>query len=365
MSQISLRFLLDSVLLDTEAQESHFSGLTDAELLSILSGYREHVIKHLKELQGEISSSHDRLGAYFGVSLCSVPKIRQLLRASLYYDVVVIDDPLFPHGRPSPSASGAYATFLGYKSGAVDRRAVARAASLVKTLQPLVASGLLKLVPASLPHEPPSELTILYSPSLFAETVPEPLLDWFHDRADVSPMVRHDGGGWEPRPAEKLEPCRGIFIRLRGFDEARVFHLMATDFQERVPGREDLFHMRQSIPEQPPDRGTFQAWITQSLNQFSGNVYARVESDMTNAAATDTMMFTDSPLVSDLLELRIGEHGKIEDALASLAMRFELPFLDDSVRRRSDDHTGVGGRGVRELQSRAAATAAGSKRSGS
>ena len=252
------------------------------------------------------------------------------MRASLYFDLLVIDDPLFSHGLEATSDGEAFARLVGYEVGPLDRQAVAKAARLVAMVQPLVAGGLLKLVPASFQHEPPREVGISYSPTLFSERVPAALLPWFHNRAEVSPMRRRDGaGGGEARRGDELEPCRAILVRLRGLNGAMTFHLAGIKKHEPLPGRENVLRVTQWIPDEPPDTETFRNWITQSVNQFSGDVYRRVASDMRNAAGSGTMMFTDSPLVSELLELQMTEQGGIREDLANLAMRFELPFLDD------------------------------------
>ena len=329
MSHVCFSFLADSILLDPAAQENLYSNLTDNELVTELSTYREHVLDRLRELENETLASGHGLGAYFGASLCTEPKIRQLMRASLYFDLLVIDDPLFPHGREPTSDNEAYTRFFGYEVGPLDRHAVAKAARLVAMLQPLVVGGLVKLVPASIQHEPPREVNVSYSPTHFSERLPVGLLPWFHDRAEVLPMSRREGAGWEARRRDKLDPCRAISVRLRGFNGAMAFHLAAIKSHEPVPGRESRLRVTQWIPDEPPDSETFRNWITQSVNQFSGDVYRRVASDMRNAADSGTMMFTDSQLVSELLELQMTERGGIRESLANLAMRFELPFLDD------------------------------------
>ena len=329
MSYVSLSFLSDSILLDRGAQETLFSDLTDKELANELAKYREHIVARLGELKEEVRARDDRLGAYFGTSLLAEPKIRQLMRAGLYFDQLVIDDPLFPHGREPMSGSDVFAKFAGYEAGGMDRQEIVESTRRIRMLQPLISGGLLKLVPASAQHEPPHELGISYSPTLFSERVPAPLLRWFHDRAEVLPMRRRDGGGWKAWQGDELEPCRAILVRLRGYDGAMTFHLTAIKKHESLPSRENRLRIVQWIPDEPPDPEAFQNWVTQSVNQFSGNVYRRVASDIRNAAGFGTMVFTDSQLVSELLKLQVTEQGGIREDLANLAMHFELPFLDD------------------------------------
>lgn len=329
MSYVSLNFLSDSILFDRVAQENLFSDLTDKELAKELSDYREHILAQLGELKKEVLADENRLGAYFGTSLNAEPQIRQLMRAGLYFDQLVIDDPLLPHGREPISGSEALAQLVGYEIKPLNRPAVTEAARSLAMLRPLLSGGLLKLVPASIQHEPPREVSISYSPSLFSERVPAELLQWFQDRAEVLPMRQLDGVGWASFKVDKLEPCRAISVSLRGFDECMIFHLTAIEEHEPEPGRENFQRITQWIPKEPPDQETFGNWITQSVNQFSGNVFGRIASDMRNAASYGTMMFTDSQLVSELLKLQMTEQGGIQEDLANLAMRFELPFLSN------------------------------------
>ncbi len=329
MSRVSFDFLSDSVLLDRAAQANLFSDLTDKELMEELAAYRGHVLDRLEELQNDVLSYRGRLGAYFGTSVCSEPKLRQLIRAGLYFDFLVIDDPLFRCGRKQTSDRETYMGFLGYERGPLNRQSVVDAARLVAELRPFVAGGVLKLVPASVQNEPSSKIALAYSQTLFAERVPAPLLPWFHGRAEVLPLRRDSRSGWESRPHDELTPCRGIEVRLRGFDEGMRFHLMTVRMEESERDGEKALQMIQWIPDEPPDANAFRQWVTQSINEMSGEVYREVAEDMRVAAGFGTMMFTDSELVSELLDVQIGENGGIREDLANLAMQFELPFLDD------------------------------------
>lgn len=341
MSRVCFDFLSDSLLLDTDAQENLFAGLSDEELVTELSRYREHVLARIEEVQAEVLDNTTALGAYFGTSLSASAKIQNLLRASLYFDRLVIDDPLFPHSRKPASISDAFAEFFGYETGGLNRQAVSDAGRLVLMLQPLVAAGVLKLVPSSLQHEPPREIGLTYSPTLFAERVPDGLLAWFHGRADVVPMKQVDGGGWSYRKDSKLEPCRAIAVTLRGHDHGMCYHLPEVKYEPH-PEDDDRFRLYTWIPDEPPSGESFDAWVTQCINQASGVAYAAVAADIVTAAATGSMILTDSEFVSDLLEVRVSKNGTLREDLANLAMRFELPFMEnltiaDVVRIRQSE----------------------------
>lgn len=328
MSTISFRFLSDSFLLDKEVQDSLFAGFSDEQLIAELSAYREHVLDQLGGLRAAALNDHIGLGAYFGTTLSADTRIDNVLRASLYFDRIVIDDPLFAKIRESTSDHDAFAEFCGYNTTSLDRPAIQKATRLMSLLQPLVAGEVLQLIPASLRHEPPKDIGLSFSASHFAERVPAPLLTWFHDRARVHSMAKMEGGGWSFRQHGELNPCRAIAIRIGDSGHRMVFHLTEIKGVEPYPGRTDRLRVLQSLPEEPPSQEYFDAWVTQSVNQVSGNICERVTADIATADATGTMMVTDSELVAQLLDLHMTEEAGLHEDLANLAMRFELPFID-------------------------------------
>lgn len=107
-----------------------------------------------------------------------------------------------------------------------------------------------------------------------------------------------------------------------------AYHLTDVRYEPH-PEHDDRFQLFTWIPDEPPREELFEAWVTQCINQVSGVAYAGVVADIVTAAATGSMMLTDSELVSDLLELRVTQNGRLREDLANLAMRFELPFMDN------------------------------------
>lgn len=334
MSQVSLKFLTDSILLDPSAQTNCYSSLSDQELLDKLMAYREHLKDQWKQLNGELIAGRGKLGAYFGSSLATEPKFDQLMRASLYFDQLLIKDPLIPHGRESAPDSKEIMQFIGVEEEKLDRRAVAEEARLITRLLPLIRGGIVKLVPSSMEHEPPQEVRVTYSPNLFAERIPAPLRPWFHNRAEVKPLRLRADGIWEPLIESDLAPCSAILVRLRGLNQEECFFYLAIDEQRKLSNGKIAFQFKKPMSDQRPRLEEFQAWVRQSINQTSGGAFSRIASDLRISAACDTMMLTDSQGVAELLRLRVTECGRIDEDLAELALQFELPFMD---RLTADD----------------------------
>ena len=135
------------------------------------------------------------------------------------------------------------------------------------------------------------------------------------------------GRGWKLR-REKLQPCRAIAIGFRGSEIIAVQHLTAHE-ATRDPVDKNAIHGRIWIPSEPPGEAEFRTWVAQCVNQAAGALCKQIAADIEQVGKTGTMMFTDSKLVSDLLDVHLTEKGRLREDLANLALRFELPFFDD------------------------------------
>lgn len=296
--------------------------------------YREHIKNRREELNRELVAGRGKLGAYFGMSLVAEPKFEQLMRAALYFDQLLVKDPLVPHGRESSHESEMMEQFIGSKYEKLDRQAIAEAACLISRLLPLVRGDVVKLVPSSLEHEPPKEVRFTYSPDLFSERVPAPLLPWFYNQVEVLPVRRRADGVLELSKGLDLMPCNDILVCLRELNQEHVFHYLPIVEQKMLPNGELTIQFQKPAPDQRPTLEEFQIWVRQSVNQASGYAFRRIASDLRVSAACDTMMFTDSQGIAEFLRLQVTEHGRINEELATLALQFELPFLD---RLTADD----------------------------
>jgi hypothetical protein len=67
-------------------------------------------------------------------------------------------------------------------------------------------------------------------------------------------------------------------------------------------------------------------WVTQSINQSSGNVLRTILTDLTRASFSGSLVCTDSTLVSELMSSH-GANTNLETDLANLALQFQVPTL--------------------------------------
>lgn len=330
MSHILYDFLNDSPLFLESYIRDDFSNLTDSDLSRELQRYRDYVMEHLHSLQVEIQNASTRLSVSIQGFDTTTPRNNLLKQLSLYMDAVIISDPIFKLTTVQTSTTQTLGKYLGLGvADGVDRRSLSEACTYMKSLAPLVAIDYVKFSPISLLHEPPSELFIYHSDNYFADILPHELLDYFYKKVKVYPMQRVDGG-WGIFPEKKLEPCRGIAIEFDGHSEnvGNFYHLFESEVvsMDEETGRV-LF--RQHLPDTPPEKNYFNAWVSQSVNRSAGGFMNQVLSEIYQSSSFGSMYLTTSPFVQDLLGYKLNIPGDFKSEIANLVLDLELPVLED------------------------------------
>lgn len=319
-------FLNDSPLLDDRAMDDVYRDVPSAQLESELAAYRAHVGAEIQGIPSSASADSTATKVYLGPLRGDAAERVMLKRMSLYFDRVIADDPLLPLTRPRAAGEHDFPAFFGYEPPqGIDRNAVARAASFMRAVRPLVAHGFLEFIPASF-KEPPAQIPITFSRALFAERVPQNLRDWFAARARVYQMKRMSRG-WGIVDGQ-LTPCRAIAVGFEGLDRMMVFHLTETQANLR-PDDPKILQMVHTLSDEPPDEEVFEAWIQQSTNQCAGQVYSSVATDVATATRSGAMILTSSELVAEMLTLRAAADGTVEEDIAALSLQLELPSVDE------------------------------------
>jgi len=327
MSRTLFDFLLDSFLLDAAHVESDFESISESELEHELERYGEYVRTHEMEIGHEVQPPHRALSITFDTSIAHQPRISLLKQCALYYDRAIVDDPLYRESRIPSDFSRTASEAAGYPPPTLDRRRVAKAASYVMRLGPMVGADYVKLAPLSAIHEPPSPPPVTFSPILFSDVLPESLMRWLIARARVSPLRRLKDGGWGYRTGDKLRPCRGICIEFEDYDHPWIYHL----FESRLIDADDesrIIRYAHTLPDTPPDRSQFVAWVAQSINQASAATVRRVSDSLVQAGRRGASLLTTSGFVSDLLRVQLGARSGSEEQVGELALRLSLPVLD-------------------------------------
>ena len=85
------------------------------------------------------------------------------------------------------------------------------------------------------------------------------------------------------------------------------------------------FVMHREAATPPPEE--FELWVTQSINQFAGNIYASITRDVVNASSIDAMLLTDSDLMVELLR-HSDRTVNVDDGIPELALQLDLPVME-------------------------------------
>lgn len=332
-------FLNDSLLLDEQAMQHEYAGETDERLIRELELYRQHVLATLSGITASITKTSRGPKAYVASATGGEVDREKLKRMALYFDQAVIDDPLFKITDRVPANQAGIAAFFGYKEGGgIDRPKLIEVTQQLRWFRPLVAHEFLGIAPVSFTRERPEQIPYVFSPTLFAERVPDGVREWLVKRARVHPLEPVEVG-WRIVEGRPLTPCRAIAVEFGDFEPPMVFHLTSQRV-EVDPKNENRFTFTATIPADPPEDDLFWIWVAQSINQCAGNIYERTAGDVALAVATDAMLLTDSSLISDLLCLGQVDEA-VEQAVANLVLELSLPSVEratelDLMRVRTD-----------------------------
>ncbi len=203
---------------------------------------------------------------------------------------------------------------------------VARTLSYLRAITPMVAADYVKLLPTSYIFETPEEIPFTYSETSFAERIPGSLHDFFQQKAivesgkKVEKGILFDGS---------LEVGRIISISFKDHDykDSHGYTLLE---QEVIDTDKDtrMVQFRMTMPDTPPEKAEFDAWVYQSINQTAGNVYQRILLENTLSVKFGAAYLTKSPFVFELLEQIVPVENKIQTNTVNVLLNMDLPFLD-------------------------------------
>ena len=326
MSNVAYTYLSESFLFREDSLSDQFSSITDSEVQAELVRYREYILRSQRDLENEATGDDSRLAIYFETVGRNRPSVDLLKQCGLYFDVALVDDPLFALTVPLHPQGEAATQLLGYNQRqAVERQKVLRTVLFMKALTPMVAADFLKFIPVSLQHESPPEIPVRYSETLFIEGIPKDLRTLFARYASVHSLQKSEGG-WSFREGEPLVPSRGIHVEFQGLAEEFVYHLFASksvSFDDETV----IARVMNWLPEEPPETEQFRTWVTQSVNQASQRVLLHLVKDVTNAGLLRSLLLTSSPFAAKVLAADPRTTTSLEADLARLALQVDVPVL--------------------------------------
>lgn len=310
-----LEFLSSSPLGAEEGVGESFRGLSDRELKEELYRYRSNslsqpLVRAPGGLSIAISAREDaaRIDA-------------QLKNSVLYFDEVLVPDPIFrvgewSRGRPR----NIWEDVTAPRKELVE---AVEAVRYIRALRPLMLSGKVRLVPSSYVLEPPEPVPVYFPRDLFADEVPTNLRDWFDSRARVRKVAITDD--------------RKRLVLAKPVDEET--HSIQVDFgQVGTVATYDFMHVERIAEDgvvwgriAPPSGGAdgLRDWVTQSTNKSAANYLRDVVRDASVAWRYGSSFATSCNATSELMQ-EICWPGVARDNAAAAALSLNLPTVETS-----------------------------------
>lgn len=325
MGSIVYDFLADSLLFDESLIADKYSRVPENEISKELQRYREFCLTVALELEAEVQANDSNLKFFSGIKRISIPLLKQ---SAFYVQQHVLYDPLFSLTHTPTEQSKAMNEFLGMRETPLDKGELAKTIRYLKVLTPMVAADYVKLLPTSYLLEPPKEVPFTHSENRFRERIPESLHDFMHGHAIVESGQQVEGGGiaFDGR----FEIGRLIGVRFKDHDFLDSFGYALTQQEVIKLDRETGYvEFGWTLPDSPPDKAMFDAWVEQSVNQAAGGVYQRVLLENVLSVKFGAFYLTNSPFIFELLEQMVPVQDTIKANTANAVLNLNLPFLED------------------------------------
>ena len=320
-------FLTDSFLFRNDFLDNSVSGSL-SEIQREIERYREFCLENERQLYVDAAGEDSSLTLYCAEEI-NVP---DLLQAALYVKRYVLQDPLFEL-TAKRSEAGKTLTKAGFAKppstdGELDVARVRHVLKFMKALTPMIAGNFVKFVPSSKALEDSEEIPIYASDNYFEDELPAEVLRKYKEAAAVSTVVSLGEGRIRFEP---LKPTRGISIRFRGdVGETRsMYSLHQIEKTQLKDGTENEFTFTLSLPETPPDRNHFLAWVRQSVNQAARNRFRKTYEHAEMAMRLNAAISTRSQLQFDVLRTAIEPSTSRALHTANTFLNMDLPLLAD------------------------------------
>jgi hypothetical protein len=316
-------FLTDSFLFDNSLITDNFLSVSDNNVWKELQRYREFCLSIASELESEVLFNNSSLKLFSGIKHIGIPLLKQ---SAFYVQQHVLYDPLFALTHPPTEQSKAMNEFLGMRDTPFDKAQVAATLRYLKELTPMVASDYVKLLPTSYLLEPPKEVPFTHSENRFRERIPELLHDFMHGHAIVESGKKVEGG---IQFDGRFEVGRLIDVRFKdhNFQDSYGYALTSQEVIE-INKETGYATFGWTLPDTPPDKATFDAWVYQSINQAAVGIYQRILLENILSLRFGALYLTNSPFVFELLEQIVPAEDTIETNTANVLLNINLPFLD-------------------------------------
>lgn len=324
MGSVIYDFLNESFLFDPTQIAESYKSVPDSRIVNELSLYREHCLKYLDTLKEEISGASSSLRLFAGAQ---APNLRMLKQAALYLDAVVIADPLFPYTATQSDISKALSASLTLSSDDMpDRNGIARAARLLRLCRPMVAVDYVRVFPASLFRESPTQIPVVYSPTAFSDVLAPEVFAKYKAAAKVV-SIKQTAAGLEYQ--NQLYPCRAIAI---DFDAPSSSSGYVYTLQEILGLDEESRTVRFGFSQSSvaPPKEEFEHWVNQSVNQAAAKHFSDLSKNVAISSISGSSFLTGSEFEAKILrsENSVASGQSIQSSTLDAVFRLDLQSFE-------------------------------------
>lgn len=318
MGTRSFDFLTESLLFQHDHLDNNFENVEESVLRKALNEYREFCDQNTATLRNEVAKT--QLTVFPGLRRST--DLKSITQSAFYLDQYLLDDPLYSLSFPDRRMDSVLNRHIGMPPRGEIRRAVAGAARYMKRHVPFVAANYVKFLPLTQPRDP--KVPIVYSDTFFSDVLPKTLMQFFHDRVQVRALApTPEGFQVLDKP---LSPTRRICVTLGDdFQDSKVYILQKvehTNYEEDTGRIEGIF----CIPDEPPDRPEFDAWVFQSINQSARSRYLELQQDATIAVDWGAQYITTTRLDFELLQEVLPQQDTLR---ATRQIPIDLTVIED------------------------------------
>jgi hypothetical protein len=323
MGSRTFDFLTESFLFQERLIDEDFSRLTEEELRAEISRYTEFCLEREQELLAEIDRNTGNLVMFSDEGFN--PNL--LKQAALYVSQYIVEDPLVALSKTVDENAAIMGKYLGIGSGdELDRQRLAAVIRQMKSATPMVAANFLKFLPRR-KEQPPAEFPIKYSAIGFEDILPSEILALFKSAATVTNLRQAGGGAFAPQ--SRSRPARVIDIRFKGHSDRGGFIYFLSDHKAvNLNEQQRSYTAQLSMPDEPPERGLYHAWVKQSVNQAAGQLFRSTMHRVTDAARVNAVFSTRSDLLYKALQKAFKPESSVPVHTANVFLNLELPFLE-------------------------------------
>ena len=327
MSKICLNYLRNSFLYSYDLCEKKYSGYSDGEIQGELQKYRNFVVENIEGIKSEIKTDSRKLDICVE-SFHNLPSQDFFRQMILYMDQVVVFDPVFAKTEMQTSFSKAMGEYIGLsKDKEFDREKLVEDIDYVRNIGELIDNDFVVMLPISLIHESPKEIPIQYSDNLFSDCIPTDILEYYRSIAHVYNLEKSDSGLRLDR-GKALSVGTNIFVDFEGQGQSngnmyQYVEQTITNYDQNTGKCEVRIHIPDSI-----DKRVFDTWVNQSINQAANHHFNERYKELVFSKECGCMYLTCSPLTAKVISMSI-EKPSVESRLASLAVKLDLPIVDN------------------------------------